>query len=194
MSADASSGEARSGPLRRKQTALVLVDLQYRLLSAMFEAERVVGNSMLLLHLAHLLGIPVILTTQYEAGLGNVHPELLRLARGVRPFDKLHFGSFNDPRFIRHLQAHAPCANTLLVAGVESHICVLQTVLGAISTGYLVHVATDAVTSRTLANWRLGVDRMAKAGAVASSTEMAAYELLGQAGTSEFKAMQAYLK
>ena len=171
-----------------------MIDLQYRLLTTIYEHERVLANSALLLRLAEVLGLPVILTTQYEAGLGQVHPEIARLAPAARPLDKTSFNCFGDSQFLGHLQAGAPSANTLLVAGVESHICVMQTVLGAISTGYLVHVVTDAVSSRTLSNWQLGVERMAHAGATLSSAEMAAYELLGRAGTAEFKAMRPHLK
>ncbi|HEV2383119.1 MAG TPA: isochorismatase family protein [Terriglobia bacterium] len=180
--------------LDRTKVALVLIDLQYRLLATVHEQQRVLSNCSLLLRLARVLELPVILTTQYAGGLGNIHPEILNLIDGVRPFDKLSFGCFGDANFPRHLASEAPQANTLLLAGVESHICVAQTALGAIAAGYLVHVAADAVSSRSLANWQSGLERMERAGAVMVSTEMAAYELLGRAGTPEFKAMLPRLK
>lgn len=188
------ANDGKAGLLKRETTALLMVDLQYRLLTVMYEPERLLANCTLLLRLAQLLKLPVILTTQYEAGLGHIHPEVSRWVAAPPAYDKASFGCFSDPNFARHLQAHAPAANTLLVAGVESHICVMQTALGALSAGYLVHVAADAVTSRTLANWQLGVERMSQAGATISSAEMAAYELLGRALTPEFKAMQPHLK
>jgi hypothetical protein len=160
----------------------------------MFEAERLLANTDRLLRLAEVLGLPVIVTTQYARGLGPLHPEVLRHTENLKPFDKTSFGCFGDPSFAGHLQAAAPSANTLLLAGVESHICVTQTALGAMAAGYLVHVASDAVSSRTSANWELGLERMERAGAVLSSTEMAIYELLGRAGTSEFKSMLPHLK
>jgi nicotinamidase-related amidase len=82
----------------------------------------------------------------------------------------------------------------LLVAGVDSHICVAQTALGALDAGFLVHVASDATSSRSSENWQAGLKRMERAGAVISSTEMMIYELLGQSGTWEFKTMLPLLK
>jgi nicotinamidase-related amidase len=180
--------------LDRAGVALIVIDLQYRLLSQMYEQERLLANSGLLLRLAEVLNLPVILTTQYAAGLGGFHPGILRLADGAKSFDKLSFGCFEDTDFVRHLQTQAPHANTLLLAGLESHICVMQTALGAIAAGYLVHVAADAVSSRTLANWQLGLERMQRAGATITSTEAAIYELLRRAGTPEFKALLPFLK
>ena len=84
--------------------------------------------------------------------------------------------------------------NTVLLCGMESHICVAQTALAALREGYLVHVASDAVSSRTEWNWKIGLDRMKAAGAVISSTEMAIYEALGSSGTSAFKDMLKHLK
>jgi nicotinamidase-related amidase len=77
---------------------------------------------------------------------------------------------------------------------METHICVMQTALGALNDGYLVHVASDAVSSRSEWNWRIGLDRMREAGAVISSTEMMMYELLRCSGTAQFKEMLSYLK
>ena len=84
--------------------------------------------------------------------------------------------------------------NTLLVCGMEAHICVMQTVLGALNDGYLVHVASDAIGSRVRWNWDIGIDRMRAAGAVISTTEMMIYELLHASGTPQFKEMLPYLK
>ncbi|MBI3666006.1 MAG: isochorismatase family protein [Acidobacteria bacterium] len=84
--------------------------------------------------------------------------------------------------------------HTLLVAGIEAHICVAQTVLGALAAGYQVHVAGDATSSRTAANMEVGLERLRAAGAVISSTEMAIYELLGSSDRPEFKQMLPYLR
>ena len=188
------SVDVKAQLLDRARIALVMVDLQYRLLYNMFEPERVLSNSRLLLRLAEVLKLPAILTTQYVAGLGGLHPEVQQRADGLKPFDKVSFGCFEDLGFVRHLQTRAPRANTLLLAGVESHICVMQTALGAIAAGYLVHVVADAVSSRTATNWQLGLERMQRAGATITSAETAIYELLRRAGTPEFKAMLPYLK
>lgn len=180
--------------LDRQSAALVLIDLQVKLVPAIFESERVIRNADRLLRLAEILQIPVVLTTQNAAGLGQTVPEINVLAASVEPIDKTSFGCFGNEEFARAIKERAPQANTLLVAGIESHICVTQTVLGALDAGYLVHVASDAVSSRTPENWRVGLNRMERAGAVMSSTEMMIYELLGKSGTPEFKAMLPFLK
>lgn len=180
--------------LDRESTALVAVDLQAKLLPAMFAPEATVRNARILLRLAEILNVPVILTAQYVKGLGPIVPEIAEAARGAGQFEKNNFGCFNEPGFFDALKHRAPKARTLVVAGVESHICVMQTVLGALASGYLVHVASDAVCSRTRENWQIGLDRMEHAGAVISSTEMIVYELLGRSGTEEFKAMLPMLK
>ena len=180
--------------LERESTGLVLVDLQAKLMPAMLEPAATLRNARILLRLAEVLQLPVILTAQYVKGLGPIVPEIIETAQGVVPFEKESFGCFGEPEFFDHLKKRAPKARTLVVAGVESHICVMQTALGALQAGYLVHVASDAVCSRTRENWQTGLDRMQRAGAVMSSTEMVVYELLGRSGTREFKAMLPMLK
>lgn len=184
----------QSGMLQRDSTALLVVDLQAKLVPAIFESGRVIRNTQLLLRLAALVRLPVILTTQNAAGLGAIVPAIVEFAPGIDPIDKTSFGCFGEEAFTHELKDRAPHANTLLVAGIESHICVAQTVLGAVEAGYLVHVAGDAVSSRTPENWRVGLERMERAGAVMSSTEMMIYELLARSNTPEFKAMLPFLK
>lgn len=180
--------------LDRSECALVVIDLQSKLLPAIFESERVVRNSQLLLRLAQVLKIPALLTTQYARGLGDLVKEIAEAVPGAGPMDKTSFGCFGDATFLHRLKEIAPRARTLLVAGVESHICVAQTALGALDAGFLVHVAGDATSSRSSENWQAGLKRMERAGAVISSTEMMIYELLGQSGTWEFKTMLPLLR
>jgi nicotinamidase-related amidase len=180
--------------LDRHSVASVVLDLQAKLVPAIFEPQRVVRNTQLLLRLARLLEIPTVLTCQYPKGLGNIIPEITQSAPGIEPIEKTSFGCFGEPDFLRRLKQRAPQANSLLVAGVECHICVMQTVLGALEAGYLVHVAADATSSRTRENWQFGLNRMERAGAVVSSTEMIVYELLVDSNTPEFKAILPFLK
>jgi nicotinamidase-related amidase len=180
--------------LDRQSTALVVLDLQAKLVPAMFDPQGVIRNAGILLRLAELLQIPRVLTTQYVKGLGPIVPEIVQAAPGTVPFEKISFGCFGEPDFLRHLKLHAPEARSLLVTGVESHICVTQTVLGALEAGYLVHVAADATSSRSKENWQIGLHRMERAGAVISSTEMMVYELLAKSGTHEFKTILPLLK
>jgi nicotinamidase-related amidase len=180
--------------LSPQTSVLAVVDPQTKLMPAIFEAERVIRNTVLLLRLSRLLSIPAILTTQYSKGLGPLVSEVACAAPGIAPFDKTSFGCFGDGSFLAHLKEAAPGRDTLLVAGVESHVCVTQTVLGALEAGYVVHVARDATSSRTRENWEVGLHRMDRAGAVTSSTEMMIYELLGKSGTPEFKSILPLLK
>jgi nicotinamidase-related amidase len=187
------SDPAAASVLRPERTALVVVDLQERLLPAISQRERVTRNSVLLLRLADALGLPVVLTTQYSRGLGPTVPEVLEAAPGVAPLDKVSFGCFGSPEFLARLEALGG-RDQLVVAGIESHICVAQTVLGALARGYTVHVASDAVGSRSEENRAVGLGRMEKAGALVSSTEMAIYELLGRSDDAAFKKMLPLLK
>ncbi|HUU13441.1 MAG TPA: hydrolase [Terriglobia bacterium] len=180
--------------LDHRSSALVVLDLQTKLVPAIFEPERVIRNCQMLLKLAEVLKMPVVLTSHYTKGLGSIIPEIRQATPGIEPLEKTSFGCFGEPGFLPHLKDRAPLANSLLVAGVESHICVMQTVLGALASGYLVHVAADATSSRTRENWQIGLDRMQRAGAVISSTEMMVYELLRVSGTPEFKAILPLLK
>jgi nicotinamidase-related amidase len=179
--------------LHRDRAVLVVVDLQQKLLPAIAEKERVLAGGLLLIRAARELELPIVLTTQYERGLGPTVPEVLAEAHGVNPVDKVAFGCFGSEDFLARL-ATFPGRDQLLVAGIESHICVAQTVLGALAKGYQVHVAGDAVGSRRPENREVGLRRMERAGAVLSSTEMALYELLGRSDGAAFKRLLPYLK
>ena len=109
---------------------------------------------------------------------GSDGSEIAELLPKVQAIDKLDFGSFGCEEFRSALRELPGPRTTLLLCGMECHICVMQTALGALENGYMVHVASDAVSSRTDLNWRLGLERMESAGCVISSTEMMMYELL----------------
>jgi nicotinamidase-related amidase len=175
------------------ECALVVIDIQEKLLPPIHENQRLVRNSQLLIRLAKILSLPVFVTTQYVKGLGQIIPEIASLLPQVTPLDKLEFGCFGNGEFCSSV-ANLSNRNTLLLCGMETHICVLQTALGALAQGHRVHVAADAVSSRTELNWQLGLERMRDAGAVISSTEMMIYELLGKSGTPAFKEMLKHLR
>jgi len=179
--------------LRPERTALVVVDLQEKLLPVIAGREHVVKNSLLLMRLAQILDLPVLLTSQYRKGLGEIVPEVRAAAPGVEPLDKVSFGCFGDEGFLNRLRSLSG-RDQLVVTGIECHICVAQTVLGALDQGYQVHLASDAVGSRSEENYRTGLARMERAGALVSSAEMATYELLGRSDSAAFKRMLPHLK
>ena len=176
------------------ECALIVVDMQERLLPPIFKKEQLVANSQLLVRFAQIFNIPVLLTTQYTKGLGPVIPEIASLVPGAAAIEKMEFNCFGEDAFRHALKSLPGQRNTLLVCGMEAHICVLQTALDALNHGYLVHVASDAIGSRAEWNWRVGINRMRSAGCVISSTEMMMYEVMRRSGTAEFKKMLAYLK
>lgn len=177
----------RPSLLSRHDTAILVIDPQEKLLPHVFEPRRVVGNTVLLIKLARILGLPVIATTQYARGIGPIVPRIRKELNNEPVLDKVEFGCFDNPGFVDYIKTLDGAADTLVVSGIESHICVAQTVLQAIDQGYRVHVASDAVSSRTKTNWQVGLDRMRLAGAVISSTEMVIFELLRKSDCIEFK-------
>ncbi len=190
----AQSIENARRPLVAEQSALIVIDIQGKLLPPIFQKEQLVRNAQLLIRAAGILKIPAIMTTQYAKGLGGTVPEISSLLPESQPIDKLLFSCFGSDVFCSLLKRLPGNRNTVLLCGMESHICVAQTALAALRDGYVVHVASDAVSSRTEWNWKIGLERMRAAGAVISSTEMAVYELMQSSGSPAFKELLPYLK
>jgi len=192
ISADYSEIARRA--LEAEHCALVVIDIQEKLLPPIFHKEELVRNAQLLIRAAGILKIPALISTQYSKGLGGTVTEVASLLAGTAPVDKTMFSCFGSDLFCSLLKRLPGQRNTLLLCGMESHICVMQTALAALREGYLVHVASDAVSSRTEWNWKIGLKRMRAAGAVISSTEMMIYELMRASSSAEFKEMLPYLK
>ena len=186
--------EAVRQQLEAERCALLVVDIQEKLLPPIFQKEQLVRNSQLLIRAAGVLKIPALATTQYAKGLGKTVPEIASLLPETEAIDKDRFSCFGSDAFCTLLKRLPGQRNTLLLCGMESHICVTQTALAALREGYLVHVASDAVSSRTEWNWKIGLERMRAAGAVISSTEMMIYELMRSSSSPAFKEMLPYLK
>ncbi len=179
----------------RDATALIIVDIQERLFAAM-EPERkeaVLANTRLLLQLAKAMGLPVLVTEQYPKGLGGTIPPVKdELPPGCEPIEKLIFSSWRaDGLPERFRESGAGCA---VVIGMESHVCVLGTVIDMLAEGIAVHVPRDAVISRTRENCDTGLALMERAGAFISSTETIIFQMLERAGTDEFKIMSKLLR
>ena len=186
--------EVARQPLEAERCALLVVDIQEKLLPPIFQKEQLVRNSKLLIRAAVVLKIPAVTTTQYSKGLGKTVPEIASLLPETEAIDKDRFSCFGSDAFCALLKRLPGNRNTLLLCGMESHICVMQTALAALREGYLVHVASDAVGSRTEWNWKIGLERMRAAGAVISSTEMMIYELMRSSSSPAFKEMLPHLK
>jgi nicotinamidase-related amidase len=176
------------------QCALIVIDIQEKLLPPIFHKDQLTKNTQLLIRLAGVLKMPTIVTTQYARGLGGTVPEISGLMEETSAIDKHMFSCFGSDVFCQSLKRLPGNRTTVLLCGMETHICVMQTALAALREGYLVHVASDAVSSRTEWNWKIGLERMAAAGAVISSAEMMTYELLRSSGSPAFKELLPYLK
>ena len=176
------------------QCALVVVDIQEKLLPPIFQKDQLIRNAQLLIRAARVLKIPALVSTQYAKGLGGTVTEIASLLPQTEPIDKQLFSCFGSDVFCTLLKRLPGNRNTLLLCGMETHICVMQTALAALGEGYLVHVASDAVSSRAEWNWKVGLDRMRAAGAVISSTEMMIYELVRSSGSPAFKELLPHLK
>jgi len=187
------SSEIACRVVKAEECVLVVVDVQEKLLPPIFEKERLLKNVQLLVRLAGILEIPVIATTQYAGGLGETVAGVKSLLPNAA-IDKQSFSCFGSDAFCAAMRRLPGQRNTVLLCGMESHICITQTALAALREGYLVQVASDAVSSRTEWNWKIGLERMRAAGAVISSTEMMIYELLRESGVEAFKQMLKWLK
>ena len=168
-----------------KRAALVVVDVQEGFRKAIPEFEDVARATATLIRGAEAIGVPVVITEQYPKGLGETAREVSeQLPKGAEPLEKTVFSAAGAEGFDMNGRDQA------LVCGIETHVCVNQTVLDLLGSGTEVHVAEDAVASRSEENKRIGLQKMKQAGAVLTSVETALFELLGRAGTDEFKQVQ----
>ncbi len=165
------------------ETALLVVDVQEKLVPAIADHRRVVFNTRRLIDGAKILGIPVVATEQYPKGLGPTVPEL---AERLGPIpDKLTFSCSGCPEVFQELQTQG--IHKILVAGIETHVCVQQTVLDLLGDGWRVYLAVDAVGSRNPLDRDTALRRMDSSGAVLTTTEAALFEWCQVAGTPQFK-------
>ncbi len=176
------------------RSCLLVIDPQERLMKAVQEPERVVNNTVLLLHCASVLDLPVIASTQYKKGLGAIVEDISILLKDALAFDKMEFNCFFNQEFVRIVQNLPAAVDTLVLTGVEAHICVFQTAVAALQHGYKVWVASDAVSSRSAQNMERALGLLMANGVACASTETILYQMLRRAGSSEFKQMLKYLK
>ena len=172
---------------------LVLIDIQTRLQSVMLPdaMDAVTKNCAILTTAANLLEVPILVTEQYPRALGNTLPELSSLLPNVKPVEKLSFSCTAEPKFTRQLTVDRP---QIILAGMEAHICVLQTALGLLKSDKQVFVAEDAIISRNPANKANALARMREAGCVISNTESIVFEWLGKAEGDAFKTISKLVR
>lgn len=167
---------------------VMIIDVQERLVPAMHESERMVERCAVLMQAAARLGLPVTVSEQYRKGLGATVPRLDTVKGDAAVIEKLHFSCAADPALAaRARELAAAGRRQIVIGGIESHVCVLQTALGFKAVGLDVFVVEDAVTSRAPASIATALERLRAAGVCVVNTEMVLFEWLHKAGTPEFK-------
>jgi isochorismate hydrolase len=175
--------------ITREDCVLIVIDIQDKLMPVITNREGVIGNVVRLARFSHIIGLPVIITEQER--LGSTIAEVKKEIPNVCPINKVHFNCFFCKEFKEQINIIGK--KTLILAGVEAHICVTQTALHALSH-FNVHVVSDAISSRTAENLHVALERMRQCGVTITSSEMLIYELLQRAGTEEFKAALQLVK
>jgi nicotinamidase-related amidase len=178
--------------LNKEDAVLLIVDIQERLAVIMKEKDKVVNSCRHLIELAKMQGIPVVVTEQYPKGLGRTLPELQSAVPGYKPIEKTAFNCCGEPAFLTEIKKLGK--KQIIMTGMETHICVLQTTIGLLQEGVTVHVVQDATCSRAKENWKTGIAFMRDAGAVVTCTETVLFQLLKVAGTDEFKKISQRIK
>lgn len=178
--------------IRSEDSALVVIDMQERLVPAMLAPARTLNNAVLLIEAAREMNVPVLLTEQYPEGLGATKPELLVAAENAQVFSKLHFSCMEDSAFSEAISALG--RPQIILAGMEAHICVVQTAASLLESGYEVFVASDATASRTAESEQACLHRLSAAGVGIVTCEMVVFEWLGKAGTQSFRKMLPKIK
>ena len=178
--------------LQREQAVLVIVDVQERLHAEMQRRQEVASNLVKLAEAAKILRLPVVVTEHAVQAFGpSIEPVRGALAT-YEPLHKIVFSCFGSGEFRAKLESLG--RRQLVIAGYETHVCVCQTALDAVSLGYRVHLVRDACAARTEANHAVGVEKMSGAGTIPASTETVIFELLQRAGTDEFRALLPVIK
>ena len=174
------------------KTALVIIDVQEKLSRVMHEKEKLFENLQKLVKGAKLLNIPIIITEQNPNGLGPTVSEIAPLLTDIKPVTKFSFSCCGEEPFLRQLEMLN--RKQVLLAGIETHVCVYQTAVDLIEAGYEVHTVVDCVSSRTLENKNLALDKMKSEGANLTSVEIALFELLKTAANPKFKELSKIVK
>ena len=177
------------------KSSLLIVDMQERLLPAMANGEGVVSRCSVLLKAAKALDVPVAVSEQYPKGLGHTVDDLRAGIGNAAVFEKLTFSCWRDSAMrAAFIKLHDAGRPQVIVAGIEAHVCVVQSAVDLAQAGFGVFVVADAVSSRAENSKALALARMGQSGIDIINTEMAVFELLGKAGTPEFKELSALIR
>jgi nicotinamidase-related amidase len=178
--------------ISRSSAVLIVIDIQDRLFQAMQDKENLFVNAAKMIKGAKIFNLPIIVTEQIPEKLGQTIPELTPELDGIERIAKESFSCWGNNRFQEKLESLG--RRKVIIIGIESHVCVYQTVVDLIDNGFSVHVVADAVSSRTKENSDIGLAAMKSAGACLTGTEMVLFELLQKASDAGFKDIQKIVK
>ena len=178
--------------LSREKSALLLIDIQEKILAVMHDKEKVISNSLKLIKGFKALNIPIFYTEQYPKGLGSTAEPLLTELEGLSAIQKMSFSCSGAGNFFTRLIDNN--VSQVVIAGIESHVCVQQTALDLIANGFQVDITADAVSSRNEIDYKFALERMRSHRVEITTTEAVLFELLNVCGTDEFKEISKIVK
>ena len=173
--------------IKAENSCLLIIDIQQKLTPHVRKYQQLISNTQWLMKLARELDIPLLISEQYPSGLGNTIDEIKEMARDADVIDKVHFSCCADETCNSRINALSK--DQVIIAGIEAHVCVLQTALDLLSQGKQVFVVADCISSRSETDQLLAIERLRKEGVVIVSKEMVFFEWVHQAGTVRFKAL-----
>jgi nicotinamidase-related amidase len=173
---------------------LHVVDMQTKLMAKIHDADKVVSVADLMIRCAKIFRLPILASTQYIKGLGAYVQNLEELVVDIPRFDKIEFNALANKATEAFFDRLPKNVTTVVLIGVETHICIYQTAMGLLRRGFEVWVVSDGVSSRKEGDHMAGLNRLQGAGAIIGPAEMLIYELLGKAGTAEFKQVLPLIK
>lgn len=175
-----------------KSTVALVIDIQEKLFPHIDEYKQLEKNCLILLPGLRELQIPLIVTEQYRKGLGPTLNSIRKIVKNFNPIEKLSFSCCGDQHFLETLKKHGK--RNVIICGIESHVCVLQTVIDLVERGYQPVVVEDCVSSRKKSDKDIAIRRMQREGAILTSYESILFELCQVAGTDQFKAISKLVK
>ena len=178
--------------LKKEETVLVLIDIQGKLAEIVDESAFVINNIANIVKGANVLELPILWLEQYPKGLGHTVEEIAQHLEDEQVIEKITFSAYDNEEFIAQLEATG--RKKVLIAGIETHICVYQTAAHLLEAGYEVEVLADCVSSRTAGNNEVGIQKMFQLGAKVTSVEMALFEMQQIAKGDKFKAISKIIK
>jgi nicotinamidase-related amidase len=178
--------------LKKESSALLIIDLQEKILPVIRNVDIVIENTIKLIKGFKTLNLPIYFTEQYPKGLGPTSSKILTELQGYKALQKMSFSCFGAEDLFNELRSRK--IHQIIVSGVETHVCVQQTVLDLLANDFQVNVAADAVSSRREFDFQIALERMRTLGAEITTTESILFELLEVCGTPEFKEISRIVK